>query len=184
MDKTIKLILITCLLTITTQTLKTTYAHPGRTAGDGCHYCRTNCSKWGEVENARHCHGGGSSSGSTGGTSAPLYAPVINTTPIPTVTPVPTATPTPLPTPTKPLCPNNSIYNYINDQCECKQNYKKVENQCEKIKPSPTPQPTLNLQNIPTESNTDDSNDFANGVLSTLVVGGLGAYAYKKRKGN
>ena len=31
-------------------------AHPGNTASDGCHYCRTNCAKWGETENARHCH--------------------------------------------------------------------------------------------------------------------------------
>lgn len=36
------------------------FAHPGNTASDGCHYCRTNCSKWGEVQGARHCHGGGS----------------------------------------------------------------------------------------------------------------------------
>lgn len=34
-------------------------AHPGRTASDGCHYCRTNCDKWGEAQGARHCHGGG-----------------------------------------------------------------------------------------------------------------------------
>ena len=33
------------------------YAHPGRTASDGCHYCWTNCDRWGEVEGARHCHG-------------------------------------------------------------------------------------------------------------------------------
>ena len=33
------------------------FSHPGRTAADGCHYCRTNCAKWGEVEGARHCHG-------------------------------------------------------------------------------------------------------------------------------
>lgn len=33
------------------------YAHPGRTASDGCHYCRTNCDKWGEQYGARHCHG-------------------------------------------------------------------------------------------------------------------------------
>ncbi len=32
------------------------FAHPGNTASDGCHYCRTNCAKWGEVEGARHCH--------------------------------------------------------------------------------------------------------------------------------
>lgn len=31
-------------------------AHPGNTAADGCHYCRTNCAKWGEVQDERHCH--------------------------------------------------------------------------------------------------------------------------------
>ena len=33
-----------------------TWAHPGGLAADGCHYCRTNCTKWGEVEGERHCH--------------------------------------------------------------------------------------------------------------------------------
>jgi len=32
------------------------FAHPGRTASDGCHYCRTNCDKWGVPWNERHCH--------------------------------------------------------------------------------------------------------------------------------
>jgi len=31
-------------------------AHPGRTASDGCHYCRTNCSTWGVPWGERHCH--------------------------------------------------------------------------------------------------------------------------------
>lgn len=31
-------------------------AHPGRTANDGCHYCRTSCSSWGVPKNQRHCH--------------------------------------------------------------------------------------------------------------------------------
>lgn len=35
------------------------FAHPGRTASDGCHYCRTNCDKWGVPWNQRHCHNGG-----------------------------------------------------------------------------------------------------------------------------
>jgi|GEM_PF-2065202 len=35
-----------------------TSAHPGRTAADGCHYCRTNCDSWGVPWNQRHCHGG------------------------------------------------------------------------------------------------------------------------------
>jgi len=34
-----------------------TFAHPGRTASDGCHYCRTNCGSWGVPWNERHCHG-------------------------------------------------------------------------------------------------------------------------------
>lgn len=32
-------------------------AHPGKTASDGCHYCRTNCEKWGVPYDERHCHG-------------------------------------------------------------------------------------------------------------------------------
>ncbi|MFA7209371.1 MAG: hypothetical protein WC120_03715 [Parcubacteria group bacterium] len=34
------------------------FAHPGNTASDGCHYCRTNCDKWGVAWNERHCHEG------------------------------------------------------------------------------------------------------------------------------
>ena len=34
------------------------WSHPGNTAADGCHYCRTNCASWGQVAGARHCHGG------------------------------------------------------------------------------------------------------------------------------
>ena len=43
------------------------YAHPGNTAADGCHYCWTNCDRYGVVYGERHCHGGGvPSSGSVG----------------------------------------------------------------------------------------------------------------------
>ena len=31
-------------------------AHPGNTASDGCHYCRTRCDYWGVAWNQRHCH--------------------------------------------------------------------------------------------------------------------------------
>ena len=40
-------------------------AHPGRTAADDCHYCRTNCDRWNVEADKRHCHGGGSSPTST-----------------------------------------------------------------------------------------------------------------------
>jgi hypothetical protein len=33
------------------------YAHPGRTAADGCHYCRTNCAQWGVPYGERREHG-------------------------------------------------------------------------------------------------------------------------------
>lgn len=49
-------------------------AHPGRTAADGCHYCRTNCDTWGVPWNERHCHGG-STSGDTSGNAAPPPQP-------------------------------------------------------------------------------------------------------------
>ncbi|OGI26152.1 MAG: hypothetical protein A3J76_01750 [Candidatus Moranbacteria bacterium RBG_13_45_13] len=52
------------------------FAHPGNTAADGCHYCRTNCTKWGVPWNERHCHGGSA-------TPAPTPKPV-------PVTPAPT----------------------------------------------------------------------------------------------
>lgn len=38
------------------------FSHPGGTDSDGCHYCRTNCNKWGVAYNQRHCHNGSSSS--------------------------------------------------------------------------------------------------------------------------
>lgn len=39
----------------------TSLAHSGRTASDGCHYCRTNCASYGYVTGTRHCHNGVSS---------------------------------------------------------------------------------------------------------------------------
>ena len=54
MDMKLLLTLFAVTFLFTTQM----YAHPGRTASDGCHYCRTNCDKWGVPWNERHCHNG------------------------------------------------------------------------------------------------------------------------------
>lgn len=64
-------------------------AHPGRTASDGCHYCRTRCDYWGVTWNVRHCHGGS--------VVLPPPPPTIKSTPKPKppYTPQSTATPTP-----------------------------------------------------------------------------------------
>lgn len=37
------------------------YAHPGGTDSNGCHTCRTNCSKWGLRNGQYHCHNSSSS---------------------------------------------------------------------------------------------------------------------------
>lgn len=54
----------------------TALAHPGRTDSSGCHTCRTNCSKWGETQGARHCHG------------SPTPKPIVK--PVPPVSPAKT----------------------------------------------------------------------------------------------
>ena len=45
----------------------TVSAHPGRTDGNGCHTCWTNCENWGLEYGEYHCHNGGSSSSSSSG---------------------------------------------------------------------------------------------------------------------
>lgn len=50
----LNIVLLSVFLSLTLPTFL--YAHPGRTASDGCHYCRTNCSNWGVRYNTRHCH--------------------------------------------------------------------------------------------------------------------------------
>lgn len=52
------LILITFIPTIV-------FAHPGKTDANGCHYCRTNCAKWGLYNGQYHCHNGGSNGSSS-----------------------------------------------------------------------------------------------------------------------
>lgn len=76
-------------------------AHPGRTAADGCHYCRTNCDSWGKTWNERHCHDSDSSSPMViPKTYTPTYTPKLTTTPYPINTPIPTNTPILTNTPT------------------------------------------------------------------------------------
>lgn len=77
------------------------FAHPGRTAADGCHYCRTNCDYWGVPWNERHCHGGNPP------TNTPI--PLPTWTPVPTKTPTPTNTPTPTLTNTSTPAPTKSV---------------------------------------------------------------------------
>ena len=54
MRSAILVVALASMFVLPTQTV----AHPGGTASDGCHYCRTNCDKWGVPWNERHCHNG------------------------------------------------------------------------------------------------------------------------------
>ena len=67
MKKNIKL-LVAVILILTNCSI--VYAHPGRTDSRGCHYCRTNCARWGLSDGEYHCHNSGNSS-STSSESAP-----------------------------------------------------------------------------------------------------------------
>ena len=103
------LLLLPLIFTLAFLVPQKIHAHPGRTAADGCHYCRTNCAEWGEVQDARHCHGGSTAAN----TPAPVYfadpSPIATPkpTPIPTPKPtvVPTTKPTVAPTPVKAVVP-------------------------------------------------------------------------------
>jgi len=68
-------------------------AHPGNTASDGCHFCRTNCGTWGYTYNTRHGHNGEICNPSNGPID-PLYS-----------APSPTSTPSPIPTTPAPTIP-------------------------------------------------------------------------------
>lgn len=75
----------------------TANAHPGNTASDGCHYCRTNCDKWGIPWNERHCHGETINTNTTTQqiapspeiqpTSTPIFEPTVRSTAKPTIEP-------------------------------------------------------------------------------------------------
>lgn len=78
------------------------FSHPGNTASDGCHYCRTNCSSWGVAWNQRHCHGGGS------------YSPPSYDYP---------SYDYPSYTPSIPNCPSMSYYDSLSDSCKCYSGY-------------------------------------------------------------
>jgi hypothetical protein len=93
------LIVIVLLSSISVGTVE---AHPGRTDANGGHTCRTNCASWGLSQGEYHYHGGGSSSGGSSGESS-YTAPVQEVVELPTNTPVPIRLPTSVPTrvPTK-----------------------------------------------------------------------------------
>lgn len=74
-------------------------AHPGNTASDGCHYCRTNCDYWGVPWNERHCHGGYVAPEPI--YVAPTSVPAQNNIVIPPQQPDPTKIPTWTPNPTR-----------------------------------------------------------------------------------
>lgn len=95
------------------------FAHPGGLDSKGCHYCRTNCAKWGLEQNEYHCHNGNTYSNSKGQTfnkdGVKISDPVTNN---PEPEPQPEHTPEPEPTPSPPVSndgPSNNNPNQNNN---------------------------------------------------------------------
>lgn len=130
-------------------------AHPGNTASDGCHYCRTNCDKWGEVWNARHCHGG--------------YSPPPKTYTAPVVTLKPTTTPTRKPTLTPK--PTSTKVPTITTKPTTQPEVKGVSEE----EGTPTP-----IVESTSEVDTEGSN--VGGTVGVLGAAGLVYYLYKQFK--
>lgn len=147
-----------------------TYAHPGNTASDGCHYCRTRCDYWGEAWNERHCHGGSSDTLPVQKTQTYEPPTVIPTkyilpTQVTTKTPIKTATPTKLPS--KSLRPENTTT----------------------LEPSkePTKEPSKEVKGDSTKKESVEvagteiqSGDFGAGLITGIIVSGLGAWGYRR----
>jgi len=115
-------------------------AHPGRTASDGCHYCRTNCDDWAVAWNVRHCHEGTTTIASQETLERQIQeldnqvksvkTPPTTTTPKPTIKPTvkPTIKPRPTATATSTASPSPSP---------------QVESATVEVSPTPAPQATV-----------------------------------------
>lgn len=125
-------------------------AHPGRTASDGCHYCRTNCDEWGEAWDERHCHGGGNE-------------PVVESQPIqiqPTAYIPPTAYPTRMPTRTPTSIPVTDVPTATPSQ-----------------PPQPTSKPVTD-EPVATETTDSKPSTIGETTAGVGILGGMGYGAY------
>lgn len=147
---------------------KNIFAHPGNTASDGCHYCRTNCDKWGVPWNERHCHSGGT-------------IETVQTVHIvqPTSTPRPTATPTkkPTSTPTKILTPTNTPISTATPTIYPTETPTLEPTESEEISPTSTSQPQI-LGETDTSKPTEPpkTSDI---ILGFSILGLIGFGIYK-----
>jgi len=144
-------------------------AHPGRTASDGCHYCRTNCDSWEVAWNQRHCHGGGSSSVQEAPVvQKPTYIPptVVPTKYIPSPTSIPKVTRIPTSTSIATNAPTS-------EPTEFTEPTKTTSNEPKKEVKGEAIQPTVAVA----QSSTDDP---VGGLLAMGVIGGGAYWIYKR----
>lgn len=190
--KTIISFALILLFGLTTQTV---FAHPGRTDGNGGHYCRTNCTKWGLKEDEYHKHNasGGytTSSGTTydkeGNKTSEAPAKVQPTgTPTPTPKPAPVATKAATPLPVKAVAPVSTPVPtkevVIEEEGE-------VLGVTEEVKEEPTstvtPEPKGELEFTPTpvvavDNEADEEGSALVGFLTLAAIGGGSYYFFKK----
>lgn len=145
------LIIIVCLLFPLN-----VFAHPGGLDSKGCHYCRTNCAKWGLEQNEYHCHSGNTYSNSKGQTfnkdGVKISDPVTNN-PEHESQPEPSPTPEPEPTPAPP------VSNYVPSNNNPNQNNNTSSNTNNNTKPSANSgNSSSSNNNISTSTNKPSTN--------------------------
>lgn len=148
-----------------------TLAHPGNTASDGCHYCRTRCDYWGVPWNQRHCHGGSI----TLPPAAPPPPPKIQTWTF-----------------------NGQIYHSYSAYLEAKAAYeaeqrikqeeenKRLQEEIERLKATqqiPTSSENAgSVVGINTSKNASDDTNYLIGALAIMGLLGIGWYFFSKRR--
>jgi outer membrane biosynthesis protein TonB len=148
------------------------FAHPGRTASDGCHYCRTNCDSWGVPWDERHCHGGSVAPAPQADPPPPppptfKIAPTTSVKPAPTPAPAAQSTPEPSSQPDSENEPEGEIQGESLDTPDIITEGSKQEDV---------------LVSATADSDNNDSGPAAIGALTLAGITGGGVYWYYKRK--
>lgn len=137
-------------------------AHPGGLDSNGCHYCRTNCAKWGLEQNEYHCHSGNTYSNSKGQTfnkdGVKISDPVTNN-PEPEPQPEPSPTPEPEPTLEPEPTPAPPVSNDVPSNNNSNQNNNTSSNINNNTKPSTNSGNSSSSNNTSTSTNKPSTNN-------------------------
>ncbi len=170
------------------------FAHPGGLDSKGCHYCRTNCPKWGLDDNEYHCHSGNTYTNSKGEkfdkegnkittTTTTKKPTTTTTTRRVTTTITKKVTTTTKSNPTTKKSTTTKKNNTMVKTTARKQGTTTKETTTEEVKPVVETTTTNNINPTTTNSSEETTSDgsFVGGVVTMGAIG-FGAYKLGKRK--